>query len=358
MKVLHTEASKGWGGQEMRILNEALGMRQRGHEIYFAVQKGAILVEKAREHGFIVYEVDFSKKRALKTIWQLLAVFRKHRIAIVNTHSSLDAWVGGFAAKMARKKIIRTRHLSTAIRKGINSKLLYNFLADFVVTTSKETEENIKVLANLPQKRVATVATGVDPAKLQIPAVEVAQFRQKYNISESDCLAGTCCVIRGWKGINEILLAAKELDLPHLKWIVVGGGVSEEHFLSQRKALGLEERVIFTGHLDNPYVAIAAMDIFLLLSWAHEGISQSSLQAAYLKKPLITTGVGGLKEVCLPELTGLLVPPHAHSEVAAATKRLFAEKSLRERFGEAAHDLVLKQFTFQIMLDKMEKLYI
>lgn len=352
MKVLHTEASKGWGGQEMRILNEALGMRKRGHEIFFALQKGALLIEKLKKEGFYVYEVNFYKKAALKTVLELLWIFRKHKIDIVNTHSSLDGWIAGFASKIARKKIIRTRHLSTKI----NSKLVYHWFADHVVTTSKEAEDHIR--KRLPDKKISTVATGVDPERIKVSFEEIQAFRNKYQISIHDCLVGTCCVLRGWKGIHEFLLSARQLSsISELKWIVVGAGVSEEHFLNERKTLGLEEKVIFTGHLENPYVAIAAMDIFLLLSWAHEGISQSSLQAAYLKKPLVTTGVGGLKEVCLNEITGLIVPPHSSLDVSQAVKRLFSNQALRQRWGQNAHDLVSKDFTKEIMLDKMDEIY-
>ena len=30
MRILHTESSRGWGGQELRVLNEAAGMLARG----------------------------------------------------------------------------------------------------------------------------------------------------------------------------------------------------------------------------------------------------------------------------------------------------------------------------------------
>ena len=60
MNILHLEASPGWGGQEMRILREAEGMRQRGHTVILAVMRGGGLVGKAREAGFVVYELNFN----------------------------------------------------------------------------------------------------------------------------------------------------------------------------------------------------------------------------------------------------------------------------------------------------------
>ena len=49
MIILYTEASKGWGRAEIRTLRESEGMRERGHTVLFAVTKGAILADKARE---------------------------------------------------------------------------------------------------------------------------------------------------------------------------------------------------------------------------------------------------------------------------------------------------------------------
>src|ERR1700722_15634727 len=111
MRILHTESSKGWGGQEIRILQEALGMRKRGHEIILAVNRGGKLIAKARKEGFLVYEMPFNKHSAPITIMRLLKILKKHGIEIINTHSSLDAWIGGVSGRIANKRIIRTRHL-------------------------------------------------------------------------------------------------------------------------------------------------------------------------------------------------------------------------------------------------------
>src|SRR3989338_11715898 len=135
MRILHLEASSGWGGQEIRILREAEGMRERGHEVIFGVTRGGKLVEKARAARFLVYELNFKRLFWPFSLFRLLAIARRHRINLINTHSSLDAWIGGMAARLARVPVIRTRHLSTPIKSGLNSRLLYGALADFVVTT-------------------------------------------------------------------------------------------------------------------------------------------------------------------------------------------------------------------------------
>lgn len=356
MRILHTEASPGWGGQELRILREAEGMRARGHTVVMAVQTGGGLVEPARAAGFEVLELSFRKKQALSCLFSLLRFMRKHNIDVIVTHSSLDAWMGGIAGRLTRRRVVRTRHLSTPIRSGLNSRLLYNTLADFVVTTCAAAVEPIQTQARLPQGRCTSIPTGVDASALTIDPEEVAQFKQQYGIEKEDVVAGTLCVMRGWKGVADLLHAAKALqDQPHLKWLVVGGGVSETYFHEVARKLGVEKQVIFTGHLTPPYVALAAMDIFCLLSWANEGVSQASLQAAWLRKPLVTTTAGGLPEVCVDRKTGLLVPIKAPEAVAKAVAELAADPHQRETMGTAAHALVAKKFTYEQMLDQMER---
>ncbi|MBS0615186.1 MAG: glycosyltransferase family 4 protein [Verrucomicrobia bacterium] len=348
MQVLHTESSNGWGGQEIRILREAIGMRDRGHEIIFAIVKGGKLAQKAREAGFVVYELDFRRRSALFTIARLHAIIRRHNIHLVNTHSSLDAWLGGIAARLAGRHVLRTRHLSTPIRPGLNSRLLYKTLADGVATTSSAIIPMITAQAGIPSQRCRCIPTGVEP--ITVAPEEAAAFRESIGVRQDQILVGTACVVRSWKGIRDLMRAAEILkDDTRLKWVVVGGG-----YLDQYQGSPF---VTFTGHLDNPFPAIAAMDVFMLLSTGHEGISQATLQASWLKKPLITTTVGGLPEVCIDKETGFLVPPASPGKVAEAVLKLASDKALRESLGKNARKHVEDHFLFTHTLNEMELLW-
>ncbi len=357
MRILHTESSRGWGGQEIRILREAEGMRKRGHEVLLAVNTGGGLIPRAKEAGFTVYELPFKKALAWKTIYDLVQICKRHQIDLINTHSSLDAWIGGIAARIAKKKIIRTRHLSTPIRKGLNSRILYRGLSDFVVTTSTPILQTIEKQAGLPPFRLKCIPTGIDPQVLKADPLKAAEFRASLGVGPSDILVGTACFVRSWKGILDLLQAAVLLKgRKEIKWVIVGGGHVDD-YRSKIPELGLENIVTFTGHLEAPYSAIRAMDIFVLLSTAHEGVSQASLQAAYLERPLVTTTVGGLPEVCLDGKTGLVIPPLSPESVAKAVAKLVDNPNLRMQFGSQGKQLVEERFTLQRTLDEMEQVY-
>ncbi len=355
MNIFHLEASQGWGGQEMRILKEAEGMRARGHQVIFGIMKGGTLIAKARSAGFTVYPLNFKKVFWVSCLFSLIRIILRHNVEILNTHSSLDGWIGGIAARLTKRKIIRTRHLSTPIKAGLNSRILYGFLADVVVTTcqavvpiiSKQSGKSLDLLRSIP--------TGVDPQKITYDTT--ISYRTKLGIRETDFLVGTACVMRSWKGINIFLEAANILrDVLDVRWVIIGGGHAEIYH-KKAKELNLEGIVHFTGHLDQPFPAIASLDCFTLLSTANEGVSQAILQAAYLKKPLISTSTGGLCEVCIPDKTGIRVPifdPHA---VAQAVIHLKNNAILRKKFGENANQLVLDRFTINHTLDQMETVY-
>jgi len=354
MKILHLEASPGWGGQEIRILREAEGMRDRGHEVFFCVMKGGKLIDAACKAGFTVYPLNFNKAGWLYSLFRLISIIRKHEIEVVNTHSSLDSWIGGIAGRIAKRAIVRTRHLSTPIKKGLNGKFLYGVLADFVVTTCASIIPMICERSGKSTARCRSIPTGVDLSRIAIDKAASLRFRKALGVGEDDLLVGTACFMRSWKGIGDLLKAANILR--DSKWVIIGGG-HDEQFKQMALDLNLGGIVHFTGHLEDPFPAIGALDIFTLLSTAHEGVSQAILQAAFLSKPLIATATGGLGEVCIHNKTGIQVDPFSPVQVAQAVLQLRNDPGLRTDFGSAARRLVEERFTLASTIDQMEQVY-
>ncbi|HSX37729.1 MAG TPA: glycosyltransferase family 4 protein [Chlamydiales bacterium] len=358
MRILHLEASPGWGGQEMRILREAEEMRSRGHEVFLVVMQRGQLIEEACKAGFTAYPLNFHKPYWLLCLIRLLLLIRRHRIDLINTHSSLDAWIGGLAARISRRPVIRTRHLSTPIKPGWNSRILYGKLADFIVTTCSSILPMIRLQSGKKESECKSIPTGVDPARICYAEEDVQNIRSKLGVLQGDVLIGTACFLRSWKGIADFLKAADLLrESRDIKWVVIGGG-HEAFYREMAAKMKLDGIVHFTGHLKNPFAAMAALDVFALLSTAHEGVSQAILQAAYLEKPLVSTPIGGLDEVCLHGITGIRVEPFSASQVAKAVLKLKENAPLRRLLGRNGKKLIEEKFTLQETIDQMERIYL
>ena len=116
--ILHTESSLGWGGQEHRILAEAKIMRNRGHRILIACDPSAELHRRAKREGLPVFSLQFGGRANFLAWLGLRRLLQQERVELLNTHSSLDSWVGFLAwlTPGRQVKLIRTRHLSTIVR--------------------------------------------------------------------------------------------------------------------------------------------------------------------------------------------------------------------------------------------------
>src|SRR6266849_6017025 len=112
MRILHTEASLGWGGQEIRILDEAEGISGRGHSV--AIE--APLFEAALKRGLDAVPLPIARKSP-RGFFALRRWLQAHPVDVINTHSSTDSWLAALAcATLARAPaIVRTRHISASV---------------------------------------------------------------------------------------------------------------------------------------------------------------------------------------------------------------------------------------------------
>ena len=114
--ILHTEWSNGAGGQERRILSESVGMLKRGHRVTIATGAQCWIAGEARRLGIAVEICPMRGKADLRAIRALIKFCRRENVDILHTHSGIDSWIGGIAAKFAGVPAVRTRHLFLPLR--------------------------------------------------------------------------------------------------------------------------------------------------------------------------------------------------------------------------------------------------
>ena len=62
LKIVHTESSCGWGGQELRIIAESQGMMSRGHEVCIVAPPESRIFSEARRRGIPAHTVPITRK--------------------------------------------------------------------------------------------------------------------------------------------------------------------------------------------------------------------------------------------------------------------------------------------------------
>src|SRR5262249_20159545 len=121
----------------------------------------------------------------------------------------------------------------------------------------------------------------------------------------------------------------------------------------------LQDRVRITGWISSEQVRaeILAARALVLPSFA-EGLPIVIMEAMALRRPVISTYVGGIPELVRPGENGWLVPAGDVEELAE-TMRACLESPVETlgRMGEAAHQRVLEHHNVDAEADKLEKLF-
>ena len=154
LHIVHTEASNGWGGQEIRILTEAQGMRARGHRITLLASPTAQIFPAAKARGIPVEAMPFEKK-SLRGLWAMRRWLKQNTCDVINTHSSTDSWLVALAQIGLNRQVpvVRTRHVSVKAANNWGTRWLYGKACSQVVTTGERLRvELMNGLALAPER--------------------------------------------------------------------------------------------------------------------------------------------------------------------------------------------------------------
>jgi glycosyltransferase involved in cell wall biosynthesis len=353
--ILHTESSLGWGGQEKRILRELLGLSRESFRPLLACQPESRIGERAAARGL---QVDYIKMRANidpLAVFQFIRMFHRYKIDIVHTHSSGDSWMAATAAKISPRhpSVVRTRHLSVSF----NSRLIYSYMADRVVTVGSSTRRYMIEEKGIPEGKVLTIPTGVDLTQFN-PRESREDLRGELGIPARTPVYGTVAVFRRLKGHRYLLEAVPEItrSVPGAKLLLIGEGPQENNLQKIIAEKGIKESVIMPGFREDIARVLNTLDVFVFPS-LEEALGTAILEAMSMEKPVVATRVGGIPEVVQEGRTGYLIDPEDPRAIAQRVIRLLKDGEMRRQMGAEGRKLVETHYDNRVMVRQLEKLY-
>ncbi len=132
----------------------------------------------------------------------------------------------------------------------------------------------------------------------------------------------------------EVLAAVRSQD-PSVHLVVAGTGPMRATLENQVAGSGLEGAVSFLGHRDDVEQVLGGVDLLLLTSDT-EGIPGIVIEAAMTGCPVVTVPVGGVAEVVLDGVTGIVTPSAEVAAIAGSVLVLVRGPERRRALGEAA----------------------
>jgi sugar transferase (PEP-CTERM/EpsH1 system associated) len=292
---------------------------------------------------------------------RMARIFRAWRPDVVHTRNwtCIDAVVG---ARLAGVRIVihgeHGREAGdpegrNALRRLIR-RILNPLITEFVAV-SRDLAHWLSKDVGVPASKVTQIYNGVDTTAYSPGDKEEA--RRALGIPEGALVIGTVGRLDPVKDHRGLLEAFRRIaHHPHAQLVIVGDGPGRAVLERDRRALGLDGRVLMLGERQDVAGILRALDVFALPSLG-EGISNALLEAMASGLPVVATCVGGNPELVDHDVTGMLVSPRSADALAEAFARYLSDPALLRKHGEAGRRRAERDFSLDRMFESYESLY-
>ena len=294
------------------------------------------------------------------TLPALLTVLARLDADILHMHGYGATTFGRLAAAVRGYPTIlheHANHTDTPWFQKVADRLLAPY-TDLAIGVSRSTVEFTVRARLLPAERTKLVYLGAPLEEFRPRSPdEVATARAALGIPAGATAVGTITRLMPSKG-NQYFVEAASLvleRLPEARFYIVGEGELQPELEAQAAALGLGDRLIFTGFAADVAAPLAAFDLVVFPSlW--EGTPLTSFEALAMGKTIVSTDADGLRDILVDERNALVVPRGSAPALADAIVRLVGDPALCRRLGERARESSARH-DIQAFVEKMERLY-
>jgi len=232
---------------------------------------------------------------------------------------------------------------------------LARYVHRVIATSHAEGDELVRLGA--ARDRVAVVPPGVDTTEFRPSGAEAPGRSWRHRVLWVGDLGP------GSGADDAIRMVA---HVPGCELLVAGGppatGLAGDPDVARLRqlaqALQVDDRVAFLGAVlrgDEPAL-IRSADVVVCLS--RSGVTPPALlEAMACGRPVVATGVGGLRETVEDGVTGLLVQPLSPSSAGLAVRRLLSAPGLRAAMGEHARREADQRFDWRHVGEAVEAVY-
>ena len=149
------------------------------------------------------------------------------------------------------------------------------------------------------------------------------------------------------KNLPNLLRAAKLVLSTHAKtlFLIIGSGPEKDQLEALCQELGIIEYVRFPGFTpyDDLPAYYAACDLMVLPSWS-EGFARVLMEAAFAKKPIVATNVGGASDIIVDNETGYIVEVDNSEQMADRITKLLGNPEMAQQVGKKGYQRAISYY--------------
>lgn len=348
------------GGASIHLIDLAKGMINRGYQVHILVGGTGAFTEELLKNNISFTSLKYLKREIsliddVLGFWEIKKHLKQLKPDVVHCHSSKAGLLGRLAAKSLSLSVVFTAH-GWAFTEGISlkkqkiyakiEKFLVNF-SDHIITVSEFDRIYGFSFGVGSLDMVTTVHNGIPIQDSKITVVK--QIDQPCKV---------IMVARFDDQKDQMTLIQALGLLKNKNWVMefIGSGPTLERCKQEANKLGLEDKIKFLGQQRNVKDFLNNSDIFVL-STNYEGFPLTILEAMRAKLPVIATNVGGNNESVINKETGFLIKKNDVQDLSRALSTLIDDRNLAIEMGKRGYDRFITNFTHDLMLKKILKIY-
>ncbi len=246
-----------------------------------------------------------------------------------------------------RNASVISRYLKSPVAKALTGFLVRR--TDRIASVSTVSSKDITALFNLSNKKVTVIPIGIESAEVR----KLASFENgKKNIVH----VGGFSFEKNHGGLIRIFEQCMKKDQQLMLWLI-GEGPLKEKVKAEVAARGLRERVIFTGHVNNPMDHILSADLCVLPSII-EGLPGVVAESFYCRTPVVAYEVGGIKDLVENGKNGWLIEQgNEHAFADKMMEVLKMDTIMKTSVTDAAYKTVTQNFRNEVIALRFIDLY-
>ncbi|MCC3737069.1 glycosyltransferase family 4 protein [Staphylococcus hominis] len=345
-------------------------LRDKGLDVHVVSSEGPEQNTYSSDITHVVnMEREISLKNDLKSLMNMIRLFKKEKPHIVNSGTPKAGLIGTLAAFITRRpvRIYTVRGLRLETVTGLKYKILYAMeklamfcatdiiaisesLKDKIVELGLEKKEHIKVLGHGSSNGINLDNFTKD--KTIIP------YELKEKLADHFVIGYVGRIVKD-KGIHEIIEAFKIIQKNYnkVKLLIVGpiekdDSISEEDYQYLQNNLN----IIMTGHVNDTVNYYNHMDVLVFPTY-REGFGNVSIEAQAVEVPVIVNNVTGAKDTLINHVTGYLVEKGNYNQIAQKLEFLINNPAIRKQLGINGRENVKSKFRNEIIWKHLETIY-
>ncbi|MBC8390942.1 MAG: glycosyltransferase family 4 protein [Actinobacteria bacterium] len=311
--------------------------------------------------------IDFRDFSLLK-ILKLTTIFRKLDADLLHIHKA--NWYRDktaiLAAQLAGTPNIVTHEMCGG--KPGNSRFL-NWLkglrdrniSDITIINAWDMKKHLTEVFDFAENQIVYVPNCIDADESNILNGDRKKFMGKYKLSDEDTLIGVSGRLVPEKGLQYLLESMSYIltKYPQTKILLTGEGFYKDKLISICQKGNIKDKVVFLGYIkESKLILFYKLLKIGILPSLHEGMPGSVLEYMAAGLPVVATAVNGTKDLVIDGVTGLLVPPKDPVSLAKAINKLLEKPEMAEEMGRNGKERVEKEFSVEIVGEKINKLYL